>query len=168
MGKVAVLELISCLDNQAGMARGIMSIRDMIKRYRLDKERDTRFSILDTRKSQNRASRNEHRAPRLGQSIAEYTVLISVIAAALLAMQLYMKRGIQATIKYSTDQFGSQDWRETDADKVTEQQSNMLSLSEANTRIQQEAKNGETQVTTTMDENSTNSGVTTYQKEDEL
>ena len=31
----------------------------------------------------------------MGQSIAEYTVLIAVIAAALLAMQIYMKRGIQ-------------------------------------------------------------------------
>jgi len=150
------------------VARGIMSIRETIRKYRINEERDARYSIFDIRKSQNPASRNERRASRLGQSIAEYTVLISVIAAALLAMQLYMKRGIQATIKYSADQFGSQDWRETDPDKVTEQETNMMSLSESNTRIQQQVVDGKVQVTTTMDENSTNSGVSVMEKEDEL
>ncbi len=36
---------------------------------------------------------------RLGQSVLEYTILISVVAAALLAMSLYVRRAIQANLK---------------------------------------------------------------------
>jgi len=35
----------------------------------------------------------------VGQSVLEYTILISVVAAALLAMSLYVRRGIQANLK---------------------------------------------------------------------
>ena len=38
-----------------------------------------------------------------GQSIAEYTVFITVVVMALLAMQIYLKRGIQGKIKDMTD-----------------------------------------------------------------
>lgn len=123
------------------MARGLMNIRPKTK---------------------------DQRQKTMGQSIAEYTVLISVIAAALLAMQIYMKRGIQATIKYSTDQFGNQsEWRETDPDEVTVQETTMQSLSDVETRIQQQVVDGRITATTTMDENSTSSGVSTSWKEED-
>ena len=37
------------------------------------------------------------------QSILEYAVLVGIIAAALTAMQIYFKRGIQATVKLAAD-----------------------------------------------------------------
>ncbi len=40
-----------------------------------------------------------------GQSIAEYAVLLSLVIAAAVAMQIYVKRGIQAKIKSGTDAF---------------------------------------------------------------
>jgi len=113
------------------------------------------------RKLRNKKSKIE----KMGQSVAEYSILISVIAAALLAMNIYMKRGIQATIKYSADQFGSQsDWVETDPDKVMQQNIDMQSLSEASTRVQQDGF----KVTTTMNESSSNTGTATAWQEGEL
>lgn len=43
-----------------------------------------------------------------GQSTLEYAVLIVVIIAALVAMQVYLKRGIQGRVRESADQIGSQ------------------------------------------------------------
>ena len=43
------------------------------------------------------------RANERAQSFIEYALLLTVIAAALLGMQLYAKRGIQAGIKTATD-----------------------------------------------------------------
>lgn len=40
--------------------------------------------------------------------MAEYAVLIGIVAAALLAMQIYAKRGLQAGLKTAADQIGSQ------------------------------------------------------------
>jgi len=40
----------------------------------------------------------------LGQSITEYAVLLAVVAAALIAMQVYMKRGIQGRMRDLADQ----------------------------------------------------------------
>lgn len=42
------------------------------------------------------------------QSIMEYVVLLGVIAAALTAMQIYFKRGIQAVVKVAADEMGEQ------------------------------------------------------------
>lgn len=42
-----------------------------------------------------------------GQSTLEYAVLIVVIIAALIAMQTYLKRGIQGRMRESSDQIGS-------------------------------------------------------------
>lgn len=39
-----------------------------------------------------------------GQSFAEYAVLIGVVTAAILGMQLYAKRGLQASVKMAADQ----------------------------------------------------------------
>lgn len=43
-----------------------------------------------------------------GQSTLEYAVIIVVVAAALLAMQIYMKRGVQGKMRESTDSIGEQ------------------------------------------------------------
>ena len=43
-----------------------------------------------------------------GQSTLEYAVLIIVIIAALIAMQVYLKRGIQGRMRESSDQIGEQ------------------------------------------------------------
>jgi hypothetical protein len=45
----------------------------------------------------------------LGQSILEYTVVLAVVAAAVAAMQLYFKRGVQSAIKVAADQVGTQE-----------------------------------------------------------
>ncbi len=45
---------------------------------------------------------------RRGQQVREYVVLISAVALAMIVMYGYSKRGIQAVIKQSTDQMGSQ------------------------------------------------------------
>ena len=43
-----------------------------------------------------------------GQSALEYALLIAVVIAALVAMNLYMKKGVQGKLKESTDQVGRQ------------------------------------------------------------
>lgn len=43
-----------------------------------------------------------------GQNTLEYTIVIAVIVAALIAMQTYIKRGIQGKMKASTDDIGEQ------------------------------------------------------------
>ena len=43
-----------------------------------------------------------------GQSTVEYAVVITVIIAALLAMQIYIKRGAMGKLKDATDQIGEQ------------------------------------------------------------
>lgn len=43
-----------------------------------------------------------------GQSTLEYAVLIVVIIAALIAMQVYLKRGIQGGLREKSDQIGEQ------------------------------------------------------------
>ena len=43
-----------------------------------------------------------------GQSISEYVIVIGIVAAALLLMQTYIKRGIQGVIKASADELGDQ------------------------------------------------------------
>ena len=43
-----------------------------------------------------------------GQSTVEYAIVITVIIAALLAMQIYIKRGAMGKLKDATDQIGEQ------------------------------------------------------------
>lgn len=43
-----------------------------------------------------------------GQSTLEYVILIGFIVAALIAMGVYMKRGVQGRLRESTDQIGEQ------------------------------------------------------------
>ena len=46
--------------------------------------------------------------PRHGQSAVEYSVLIAVAVASLLAMQIYMKRGISGKMRQAADSIGTQ------------------------------------------------------------
>jgi len=43
------------------------------------------------------------------QSIAEYSLFLTLVAAALLTMQVYMKRGFQGVLKFAADEVGSQE-----------------------------------------------------------
>ncbi len=45
---------------------------------------------------------------RRAQSTLEYAVLIGIVAAGLIAMQAYVKRGFQGRMSDSTDKIGSQ------------------------------------------------------------
>lgn len=45
---------------------------------------------------------------RRGQSLIEYAVFIFCLVAALIAMQIYIKRGIQGRLRQSTDDIGEQ------------------------------------------------------------
>jgi Flp pilus assembly pilin Flp len=45
---------------------------------------------------------------RTGQSTLEFAVIIAMVAGALLAMQYYMKRGVEGKLRESTDQMGEQ------------------------------------------------------------
>lgn len=42
------------------------------------------------------------------QSTLEYAVIIAVVIAALLAIQIYMKRGVEGKLRESTDSIGEQ------------------------------------------------------------
>ena len=42
-----------------------------------------------------------------GQNTAEYAIVVGLVVAAALAMQTYVKRGLQAGIKYGVDKTGS-------------------------------------------------------------
>jgi Flp pilus assembly pilin Flp len=45
---------------------------------------------------------------RRGQSTIEYALLISIVAAAFLAMHLYMQRAVQANFKLIEDQINAE------------------------------------------------------------
>ena len=48
------------------------------------------------------------RKKNIGQSTLEYAVIIAVVVGALLAIQIYLKRGVQGKLRESTDQIGQQ------------------------------------------------------------
>lgn len=43
------------------------------------------------------------------QSVVEYALFLMLVASAIVAMQPYLRRGIQSVIKVSSDQLGKQD-----------------------------------------------------------
>ncbi len=45
---------------------------------------------------------------RKGQSTLEYGILIAVVVGALIAMSIYMKRGLQGRLRSSSDDIGEQ------------------------------------------------------------
>ena len=61
---------------------------------------------------------------RKGQSALEYAVIISVVIGALLAMQIYMKRGLENRMRQSGDDVGKQfSAGATTVDRVTNRSS---------------------------------------------
>ncbi len=46
--------------------------------------------------------------PKRGQSTLEYVILIVIVIAAILTMQVYMKRGVQGRWKSAVDDMGEQ------------------------------------------------------------
>ena len=44
---------------------------------------------------------------RSGQSMAEYAIVLTVVIGAIIAMQLYVKRGLQGKVKDVTDNVGT-------------------------------------------------------------
>ena len=59
-------------------------------------------------------------ARRRGQSVIEFTVLLIIVIGVFIAMQFYVKRGLQGRWKSSLDDFGEQyDPRLTNANVVT-------------------------------------------------
>jgi hypothetical protein len=44
-----------------------------------------------------------------GQGTAEYAILIGIVIAAVMAMQVYVKRGLQAGMKFAVDKSGKAD-----------------------------------------------------------
>ncbi len=68
---------------------------------------------------------------RSGQSVLEYVILLVIIIAALLTMQIYMKRGLQGRWKESVDGLGEQ----YDPDKANSVVTHRL-VSNAESRVQ--------------------------------
>lgn len=58
-----------------------------------------------------------------GQSIMEYAIIIGIVVIALSAMQVYVRRGIQATIKVAADQLGPQEYAVSDQGEQRESKS---------------------------------------------
>ena len=56
---------------------------------------------------------------RKGQSTLEYAMIIMVLAAGIIAMQVYMKRSIQGKLRESTDSIGKQYSAGSTTSKVT-------------------------------------------------
>ena len=55
-----------------------------------------------------------------GQSTLEYAMIIAVVVGALLAIQIYMKRGVQGKLRESSDKIGEQfDAEKTDINRTT-------------------------------------------------
>lgn len=55
-----------------------------------------------------RRGKIQRKNAKCGQQVLEYAILIGIIAMVLTAMMVYGKRGLQAVIKGSADQIGSQ------------------------------------------------------------
>lgn len=56
------------------------------------------------------------------QSTLEYAVVIAVVVGALIAIQIYMKRGVQGKLRESADQVGEQfEASDTEVDITTDQ-----------------------------------------------
>lgn len=87
------------------------------------------------------------------QSTLEYAVLIIIIVAALLSIQMYIKRGVQGRLKTSTDDIGDQFSPDnTNAIKTTA--THRHSTDQAGLAIGGTAGQGKT--TSTIDQESTN------------
>jgi|GEM_PF-895351 len=88
-----------------------------------------------------------------GQVFIEYTVLIVCIIMALIAMQAYLKRGIQGKLRDSADQIGSQyEPGNTESDFTITSKSSISTVSTLTIDKDKDTTNAETIVTTNYDE----------------
>jgi hypothetical protein len=78
---------------------------------------------------------------RLAQSLLEYVYVVGIVAALLVAMQVYMTRGIQAGVKYAADELGSQEGLPLESRMVTEHASEYTEDT-ANSRTEQVGSGG--------------------------
>lgn len=82
---------------------------------------------------------------RFGQSLTEYVILIGIVSAAFLAMNVYMKRGIQGVIKVASDEIGRQeDAEEIDPQKGTRTASDIRRVTSGATAGSAELSEGAT------------------------
>lgn len=84
-----------------------------------------------------------------GQSTLEYAVIIACIAAALLTMQVYIKRSIQGKLRQAAEEFGEQ----YDPGSTTGEMTIELN-SDVTTEVQTEEVDSVLQTTTTVTTNS--------------
>ncbi|MBU4332800.1 hypothetical protein KKD20_06890 [Patescibacteria group bacterium] len=79
------------------------------------------------------------------QTTLEYSVIISVIVAALLTMQVYIKRSLQGKLRSAADEIGQQyDPRNTLSDITTSL------ISDVTTGVESKKENGKLTTTTTV------------------
>jgi len=97
------------------------------------------------------------------QSISEYVLVIGLVSAALVGMQVYMKRGIQAVVKDSADELGGQEDSERDLQEGTKQSSQTNTVTGPATRRIREALGGGNRVDFETTANTT--GTQTYESE---
>lgn len=104
-----------------------------------------------------------------GQSIIEYTTIIGLVVIALSAMQVYIKRGIQAGIKIAADELtadigGQQAAEETDPDKGRKTTSKIDTQTQSTQRIRL-FQGGSQQID--IDKTSSSYGESTYESVEE-
>lgn len=61
------------------------------------------------------------------QSLIDYVIVVGIVAAALIAMRVYMVRGVQAGIKVAADELGSQEGLAFETEYVAASVSEMTS-----------------------------------------
>ena len=80
---------------------------------------ETRSSMIDTGCSpcEYQASRIEYR--KQGQSLLEYIILVSIVAAVVVVMSPSIKRSVQAVVKVTADQLAAQNQADQRADATS-------------------------------------------------
>jgi hypothetical protein len=104
---------------------------------------------------------------RKAQSISEYVLMVAVVLAAVFTMQIYARRGIQASIRSAADALGEQAQSIDDVTYGTLGSSTMTTVS--NTDIHTSTGGVATggSQTTTIDSSSTTTGTARYIKRNE-
>ena len=88
-----------------------------------------------------------NRRGKRGQSTLEYVILIIIVAGALLAIQVYVKRGIQGRMKQASDDIGEQySVGNTNINKTTKTHSKTADTFSAGVSRQQLVENETTNV----------------------
>ena len=84
-----------------------------------------------------------------GQSLVEYSVVLVIIAAAVMSMQLYMKRGLQAAVKIQADRLGPQQKQINTSDRQQSSTNSFSSETRDGVNIRQVSAGGGQSITTT-------------------